>query len=146
LRILLPAETDPLSPPGPRSGGGADGRGETVLVVDDESVVRAMMVRSLREAGYRVLDAENAQAALERARAHAGPIDVLVTDLAMPGMRGRELARTLAQVQPGLRVLFVSGFAGDEVERLGLLEAGRPFLAKPFAPELLVDRIRRVLV
>jgi two-component system cell cycle sensor histidine kinase/response regulator CckA len=71
---------------------------------------------------------------------------VLVTDLAMPGMRGRELARTLAGFVPGLRVLFVSGFAGDEVERLGLLEAGRPFLSKPFAPELLVERVRELLV
>jgi hypothetical protein len=82
---------------------------------------------------------------LARAAAHAGPIDVLVTDLAMPGMRGRELARMLRQKHPDLRVLFVSGFAGDEVERLGLLEAGRPFLSKPFDPELLVDRVRHLL-
>jgi two-component system, cell cycle sensor histidine kinase and response regulator CckA len=68
-----------------------------------------------------------------------------VTDLAMPAMRGRELARTLAGSRPGLRVLFVSGFAGDEVERMGLLEAGRPFLSKPYSPEMLVERVRDLL-
>ena len=63
----------------------------------------------------------------------------------MPAMRGRELARTLAAQRPELRVLFVSGFAGDEVERLGLLEAGRPFLSKPYSPELLAERVRDLL-
>jgi CheY-like chemotaxis protein len=121
------------------------GSGETVLVVDDEPVVRGMMTRALREAGYEVLEAEDGAGALARARSHRGPIQVLVTDLAMPGLRGRELARTLAQGAPDLRVLFVSGHAGDEVERLGLLEAGRPFLAKPFPPELLMERVRDLL-
>jgi len=145
LRILLPVASDPLSPhPGSRVAGG-EGRGETVLVVDDEPVVRAMMTRTLREAGYRVLEAEDGPKALAKAGSHGGPIHAVVTDLAMPGMRGRELARTLAQGRPELRVLFVSGFAGDEVERLGLLEAGRPFLSKPFDPELLVDRVRHLL-
>lgn len=65
-------------------------------------------------------------------RALREAVHVLVTDQAMPGMRGREVARTLAGMVSDLRVLFVSGFAGDEVERLGLLEAGRPFLSKPF--------------
>jgi two-component system cell cycle sensor histidine kinase/response regulator CckA len=104
------------------------------------------MTRSLREAGYTVLEADGAPTALALAREHAGSIHAVVTDLAMPGMRGRELARTLAASMPSVRVLFVSGFAGDEVERLGLLEAGRPFLSKPFAPELLVERVRELLV
>jgi two-component system cell cycle sensor histidine kinase/response regulator CckA len=145
LRILLPVATDPMSPhPGSRVAGG-QGRGETVLVVDDEPVVRSMMMRSLREAGYVVLEAEDGRTAVARAASHAGPIHAVVTDLAMPGMRGRELARILAQGRPEIRVLFVSGFAGEEVERLGLLEAGRPFLSKPFDPELLLDRVRLLL-
>ena len=145
IRILLPVAEEQLSPGqrvrGPDPGGG----GETVLAVDDEPVVRAMMTRSLREAGYQVLEADSGASAMALAGAHPGPIHILVTDLAMPGMRGRELARTLAGMVPDLRVLFVSGFAGDEVERLGLLEAGRPFLSKPFSPELLVDRVRELL-
>jgi PAS domain S-box-containing protein len=145
MRILLPAADDPLSPYQLGRAGVEGGSGETVLVVDDEPVVRGMMTRALREAGYEVLEAEDGAGALARARSHRGPIQVLVTDLAMPGLRGRELARTLAQGAPDLRVLFVSGHAGDEVERLGLLEAGRPFLAKPFPPELLMERVRDLL-
>jgi CheY-like chemotaxis protein len=145
IRILLPVAEDPPSPDQRSPGPGASGSGETVLVVDDEPVVRAMMTRSLREAGYLVLEAENGPSAIAVAAQHPGPIDALVTDLAMPGMRGRELARTLATARPGLRVLFVSGFAGDEVERLGLLEAGRPFLSKPYSPEMLVERVRELL-
>ena len=145
IRILLPVAEDPPSPDQRSPGPGASGSGETVLVVDDEPVVRAMMTRSLREAGYLVLEAENGPSAIAVAAQHPGPIDALVTDLAMPGMRGRELARTLATARHGLRVLFVSGFAGDEVERLGLLEAGRPFLSKPYSPEMLVERVRELL-
>jgi two-component system, cell cycle sensor histidine kinase and response regulator CckA len=145
IRILLPVAEDPLSPGQRLRGPGPGGSGETVAIVDDEPVVRAMMTRALREAGYQVLEAEDGPSALAIAQGHAGPIHALVTDLAMPGMRGRELARTLGGMVPELRVLFVSGFAGDEVERLGLLEAGRPFLSKPFSPELLVERVRELL-
>jgi two-component system, cell cycle sensor histidine kinase and response regulator CckA len=145
IRILLPLAEDPLSPGQRVRRVGLGGSGETVAIVDDEPVVRAMMTRALREAGYQVLEAEDGPSALAIAQGHAGPIHALVTDLAMPGMRGRELARTLGGMVPELRVLFVSGFAGDEVERLGLLEAGRPFLSKPFSPELLVERVRELL-
>jgi PAS domain S-box-containing protein len=145
IRILLPVAEDPL-PPNQRTRDPAHGgSGETVLVVDDEAVVRAMMTRSLRQAGYQVLEADGGPSALALAQEHSGPIDALVTDLAMPAMRGRELARTLAAQRAELRVLFVSGFAGDEVERLGLLEAGRPFLSKPYSPELLAERVRDLL-
>ena len=146
IRILLPEADDRLAPHPRARGTDAAGSGEVVLVVDDEPVVRAMMSRSLRDAGYEVIEAEDGPSALALAGNRAGPIHVLVTDLAMPGMRGRELARALAKLAPAARVLFVSGFAGDEVERLGLLEAGRPFLSKPFAPELLVERVRELLV
>jgi two-component system cell cycle sensor histidine kinase/response regulator CckA len=146
IRIFLPLADDQPSTGSRARGSSAVGSGETILVVDDEPVVRAMMTRSLREAGYTVLEADGAPTALALAREHAGSIHAVVTDLAMPGMRGRELARTLAASMPSVRVLFVSGFAGDEVERLGLLEAGRPFLSKPFAPELLVERVRELLV
>ena len=142
IRILLPVADESLPPRRRDSDPGPGGSGETVLVVDDEPVVRTTMVRALAEAGYQVLEAEDGPTALAVARNHSGPVHVLVSDLAMPGMRGRELARTLAGLVPALRVLFVSGFADDEVERLGLLEAGRPFLSKPFAPEQLVERVR----
>jgi CheY-like chemotaxis protein/nitrogen-specific signal transduction histidine kinase len=146
IRILLPIAADPVSPEsGVGNGARHRGSGETVLVVDDEAVVRAIMTRALRDAGYRVREASDGASALALVRDQPSPIHALVTDLAMPGMRGRELASALTEVMPGLPVLFVSGFAGDEVERRGLLEAGRPFLSKPFSPELLVERVREVL-
>jgi two-component system, cell cycle sensor histidine kinase and response regulator CckA len=107
--------------------------------------VRSMMARALREAGYRVLDAESGAAALELAASRAGRIDILVSDLAMPKMSGRELADRLAEQHPAILVLFVSGYPGEEVERRGLLESGRPFLQKPFAPESLIARVGQLL-
>jgi two-component system, cell cycle sensor histidine kinase and response regulator CckA len=144
MRVLLPLADDPLAPADPAPARSEGGRG-TVLVVDDEPVVRAMMGRALQQAGYAVLQAESADAAMARAEEHAGEIHVLVSDLVMPGMSGHELAERLAARHPGLGVLFVSGFPGEEVERRGLLENGRPFLAKPFTPEMLVERVRAVL-
>ena len=144
MRVLLPLAEEPLAPADPAAGGGTGGR-ETVLVVDDEPIVRAIMVRALRDAGYTVVDAEDASRALARSDGHEGRIDVLITDLVMPGMSGRELAGMLAERHPGLGVLFVSGFPGEEVERRGLLESGRPFLGKPFTPEMLIERVRGVL-
>jgi two-component system, cell cycle sensor histidine kinase and response regulator CckA len=144
MRILLPLADDPLAPADPAPAQSEGGR-ETVLVVDDEPVVRAMMGRALQQAGYAVLFAESADAAMTRAEEHAGKIHVLVSDLVMPGMSGRELAGRLTQRHPALGVLFVSGFPGEEVERRGLLESGRPFLAKPFTPEMLVEQVRAVL-
>jgi PAS domain S-box-containing protein len=143
MRVLLPLAEDQPAGAGPAAapiGGG----GETVLVVDDEAVVRAMMGRALEQAGYAVLHAESGAAALALAEAHPGAIDVLVSDLVMPSISGRELAHRLGERRPGLRVLYVSGFPGEEVERRGLLESGRPFLAKPFTPETLVERVREV--
>jgi len=141
--VLLPlAEEQPAAAdPGQAT---VSGGAETVLVVDDEPVVRTMMGRALEQAGYAVLYAESGAAALARAEEHAGVIHVLLSDLVMPGMSGRELARRLAERRPGLGVLFVSGFPGEEVERRGLLEGGRPFLAKPFTPETLIERVRGV--
>jgi two-component system, cell cycle sensor histidine kinase and response regulator CckA len=144
MRVLLPLADDPLAPADPAPARSEGGQG-TVLVVDDEPVVRAMMGRALQQAGYAVLQAESADAAMARAEEHAGEIHVLVSDLVMPGMSGHELAERLAARHPGLGVLFVSGFPGEEVERRGLLESGRPFLAKPFTPEMLVERVRAVL-
>ena len=145
MTVLLPVATDPLTPtPAAPASEPLGGRG-TVLVVDDEPVVRSMMARALREAGYRVLDAESGAAALELAASRAGRIDILISDLAMPKMSGRELADRLAEQYPAILVLFVSGYPGEEVERRGLLESGRPFLQKPFAPESLIERVRQLL-
>jgi len=121
------------------------GRGESVLVVEDDELVREVLVRGLRDAGFNVLQAENGLAALELAERPEARIDAVVTDLAMPGLRGRELADRLSQQRPGMPVLFVSAHATDELVRRGLLEPGQPFLQKPFDPETLSLRLRELL-
>jgi two-component system cell cycle sensor histidine kinase/response regulator CckA len=117
---------------------------ETVLLVEDEPMVLDLGSRVLRGHGYRVLVASNATEALHVAREHAGTIDLLLTDVVMPGMPGPELAATLEKVTPGLRVLYVSGYADDSVARLGT-EEGINFLAKPFTGDALAARVREVL-
>jgi two-component system cell cycle sensor histidine kinase/response regulator CckA len=116
---------------------------ETVLLVEDEPMVLDMGSRVLRSHGYRVLAASNAAEALHVARGHVGKIDLLLTDVVMPGLPGPELAARLETVAPGLRVLYVSGYANDSVARL--TEEGISFLAKPFSGEALAARVREVL-
>jgi PAS domain S-box-containing protein len=122
----------------------AHGGGETVLVVEDEEPVRRMAARTLSSRGYRVLEAADAEQALAR-EPEWGPIHLLVTDVVMPGMGGRELATALLGRRPGLKLLYISGYTDDEVIRRGLLDAGAPFLEKPFEAEGLARRVREVL-
>jgi two-component system cell cycle sensor histidine kinase/response regulator CckA len=125
-------------PPGP-------GRGETILLVEDEAQVRDLVIRILSGAGYRILPAADGEEALRVAGNHDEPIHLLVTDVVMPGMNGRDLADRLAAIRPGMRVLFTSGYAHDVIARHGLLEAGLSFIAKPYSPRELTRRVREVL-
>jgi signal transduction histidine kinase/ActR/RegA family two-component response regulator/HAMP domain-containing protein len=118
---------------------------ETVLVVEDESVVRSLAVRALVDQGYRVLQAPDGQEALITSRAYEGEVHLLVTDVVMPGMNGKELADRLATERPGLRVLYVSGYTDHAVVRHGVLEEGIAFLSKPFDLRDLVRTVREVL-
>ena len=120
------------------------GRGGKILVVEDDPLVRAMTLRSLTEAGFEVLEAANGQIALELVSNQAR-LDAVLTDLAMPGMGGRELARRLWATRPGLPVVFMSGYTDDVVNRRGLLESGVPFLEKPVSPHVLARKLRQVL-
>jgi len=117
---------------------------ETVLLVEDEPMVLELGARVLRSHGYRVLVASNATEALQVAREHAGKVDLLLTDVVMPGLPGPELAARLETVTSGLRVLYMSGYADDSVARFGT-EEGISFLAKPFSGEALAARVREVL-
>jgi PAS domain S-box-containing protein len=118
---------------------------ETLLVVEDEPVVRSLAVRALVDQGYQVLQAADGPAALATARAHDGEVHLLVTDVVMPGMNGKELADRLAAERPGLRVLYVSGYTDHAVVRHGVLEEGIAFLSKPFDLRDLVRTVREVL-
>ena len=118
---------------------------ETVLLVEDAAPVRTLARKSLESCGYRVLDAADGRAALELSAGHAGGIDILVTDVVMPGMSGRELAERLAPLRPGMRVLYTSGYTDDAMVHQGVLRSGVAFLQKPFVPESLARKVREVL-
>jgi two-component system cell cycle sensor histidine kinase/response regulator CckA len=119
--------------------------GEAVLVVEDEASVRMIIGRVLREQGYRVLEAPHGREALAIAGDPATRIDLIIADVVMPGLGGRELATRLAERRPGVPVLFTSGYTGHDVVERGLIERDWPFLAKPVAPEALAQKVRELL-
>jgi two-component system, cell cycle sensor histidine kinase and response regulator CckA len=118
--------------------------GYTVLVVDDEEAVRRLACRMLTWTGYQALEATHGREAIATIEQHAGGIHLVLTDIKMPGMNGRELGRQVEQRWPGKPVLYMSGFA-SEVFQGGLLEVGAPFLAKPFTQEDLASKVRGLL-
>jgi len=116
-----------------------------VLVVEDQPHVRRLTVDILRQHGYNVLQAANGTEALSEAAGHHDSIDLLVTDVVMPGMTGRELADLLQRARPGLKVLFTSGYTDDIIAPKGVLDGGIAFLPKPFNPRTLRERVRQLL-
>jgi two-component system, cell cycle sensor histidine kinase and response regulator CckA len=146
FRIVLPvvaAATDAPVPPAPaaapRSGS------ETILLVEDEAVVRRLVAEILETNGYFVLQASDGPSALEVLRRHKGPVDLLLTDVVMPGMSGRELAQAVAQMRPGTHVVYMSGYTGSVIDHHGILEDGVAFLQKPFTADDLGRTIRSLL-
>jgi PAS domain S-box-containing protein len=120
------------------------GRG-TVLLTEDEEQVRQMIRIILEMGGYRVLEAPGGAEALALYEQHEGQIDLIMTDVVMPGMSGRELAQSLETLHPGIRVLYMSGYTDDAIVRHGLLDQEITFLQKPFTPEALMRKVREVL-
>jgi PAS domain S-box-containing protein len=118
---------------------------ETVLVAEDEPGVRSLVRASLRLKGYTVLEAGNGTEALALAERHSGPIHLLLTDVIMPQMNGRELSERLKARRPGLKVLFMSGYTDDAVLRHGVVTEDLQFIQKPFTPSALAGKMRTVL-
>jgi two-component system, cell cycle sensor histidine kinase and response regulator CckA len=118
---------------------------ETVLLVEDSAAVRSVARLALERQGYAVLEAENGQVALAAVAAHDGPIDLLLTDLVMPGSGGRALAERLLRERNGLKVLYMSGHTADTATRKRIEEEGSAYLQKPFTPDSLVAKVREVL-
>jgi PAS domain S-box-containing protein len=118
---------------------------ETVLLVEDEDAVRHLAQEVLQSNGYRVLDASNGNEAIKVAQRHDGIIDLMVTDVVMPLLGGRELAEKLSVTRPGMRVLYMSGYTDDAMVHHGVLDGSAAFLEKPFAPDALALKIREVL-
>ncbi|MBF8259935.1 MAG: PAS domain S-box-containing protein, partial [Actinobacteria bacterium] len=118
---------------------------ETILLAEDEEVVRRLAREILSGNGYKVLEAGNGREALLLSEAHRGEIHLLLTDVVMPKMSGRELTERIRLQRPDLRILYMSGYTDDAILRHGVLEDGIPFLQKPFTPEELTRKVREVL-
>jgi len=146
VKIYLPrvpgVAESPVPAPEPQRVRGGD---ETVLLVEDAAPVRTLARRSLEARGYRVLEAADGPSALQLSARHLEGIDILVTDVVMPGMSGRELAERLAPERPSMKVLYTSGYTDDAMVRQGVLSAGVAFLQKPFVPDTLARKVREVL-
>ncbi|HIL68959.1 MAG TPA: response regulator, partial [Verrucomicrobia bacterium] len=118
---------------------------ETILLVEDESIVRMMLQEVLSDQGYEVIEAENGKHALSVYEGFIGSVDMLITDLIMPEMNGRELAAALSTIQPDLKVIYLSGYTEDDVVRLGPLNTSDGFLQKPFRSEALLEKVSKIL-
>jgi CheY-like chemotaxis protein len=118
---------------------------ETVLVVEDEAIIRSLVVRTLREQGYEVVEARYGSEALERWEERRDDVGLLVSDVVMPGMSGVELAKRLAGDRPELRILLMSGFADPLAGEPLSAPSGSAFLEKPFTPSELLRRVRETL-
>jgi CheY-like chemotaxis protein len=144
IRLYLPRR-DLAAPPGADASRPMEGRlgsGGTVLVVEDESNVRALVAEALREQGYEVLEAADGPSGL-RLLLSGKRVDVLVTDVGLPGLNGRQLADAARERRPGLPVLFITGYAGHALE--GQLAPGMQVIGKPFALDALTTKIRAML-
>ena len=118
---------------------------ETVLLAEDDQGVRRIAREFLKMNGYQVLEAGNATEAIRIARECTGPIHLLLTDIVMPGLKGEELVERVMSIRPDLKVLYMSAYTEDAVVNLGILAPGTNFIEKPFGPEDLARKVRKVL-
>ena len=145
FNIYLPrveASTDIHAAPVLRA---AEGGSETVLLVEDEESVRQLVRETLTVKGYRVIEAENGEAGLAAAARHGGKIDLVITDVVMPGMGGREMVKHMTDTRPETKVLYLSGYTEDAILSEGTIESGTAFLQKPFTLQNLSRKVREVL-
>ena len=140
---LAEAQVETAQPNTPTAAG--ESLRETILVVDDEAGIRALIVKILRRERYRVLEAGSVAEAVAAAAAHGGPIQLLLTDVMLPDRNGRQLATQLLETRPGLKVVYISGFTDDETVRTGAFPRGARFLQKPFTLGALMGTVREAL-
>jgi PAS domain S-box-containing protein len=145
FRIALPVSRTPLTGDGSSEAAEPAGGSETVMLVEDEDALRHLDRQILMRYGYRVLHARSGPEALALAQAHPEPIDLLLTDVVLPLMSGRQLADELQRSQPGMKVLYMSGYTADEILRHGVSDASMAFIQKPMSPVALACKVRDVL-
>jgi two-component system cell cycle sensor histidine kinase/response regulator CckA len=143
--VYLPCVDEEVTPEDTRTPSSLSERGETILLIEDDSELRTLAQEVLEARGYRILVAGLPSEALEIAVAHPGPIHLLLTDVVMPGASGRQIADRLSVTRPEMRVLYMSGYMEDTILRHGISEQELAFLPKPFAPNTLVRKVREVL-
>ncbi|MBK5298855.1 MAG: PAS domain S-box protein [Vicinamibacteria bacterium] len=145
FKIHLPRVAEATGPhrlePTVVSGSGT----ETILLVEDNAGLRTLAMRFLKPMGYTVLGAATGEEALRLLERHEAPVHLLISDVVMPGMSGRELAARLAQTRPAMKVLYMSGYTSDTIVRHGVLDGKMPFLSKPFSAAALREKVRDVL-
>jgi CheY-like chemotaxis protein len=124
---------------------GSPGQRQTVLLVEDADRVRAVVREILEMHGYSVIEGRRGAEALTLSARHPGPIHLLLTDVVMPEMSGRELAERLLPTRPAMRVLYMSGYTDDAIVRHGVVDAGMALITKPFTPDALVETVRATL-
>jgi hypothetical protein len=148
FKVYLPRIDQPagsVQPAVPAGGRELQQGTETVLLVEDEAMVRQLVQEVLQRNGYSVMAARDGDEAMKLSSEHAGPIHLLLTDVVMSGMSGRELVQRLSRLRPETSVLFMSGYTDDSIVKQGILEAGAAFLQKPFSAQLLTRTVRQVL-
>jgi two-component system cell cycle sensor histidine kinase/response regulator CckA len=146
FKIYLPRVDEAIVPGGKEPALASSLRGhETILLVEDEAALRILTRNLLELCGYKVLDAKNGAEAMDISQAHGDAIDLLLTDIVMPGMNGRTLADQLIQLRPRIAVVFMSGYTGQAVGARGILDPGSNFLQKPFTRDELARKVREAL-
>jgi CheY-like chemotaxis protein len=143
--ILLAQATQPTSRAVKPSDTGTDRGSETIALVEDEQTVRDLAARILRNKGYNVIPAENGRHAMDVIAKYPNRIDMIVTDVVMPEMNGRDLADRVHVMRPGVKILFMSGYSEEAVASHGVLARGAAFLEKPFSPATLLRKVREML-
>ena len=145
FKIYLPRVDEDATPAGEIEAASSLNGLETILLVEDDEMVRGFALAALQSYGYTVLAASSAATALELSRQHVGLISLVVTDVVMPGINGRNLGEQLTQLRPEMKVLYISGYTDNAIVHHGVLDAETAFLQKPFTPDALARKVREVL-
>jgi CheY-like chemotaxis protein len=146
FRLFFPRSAESrATPPRPEHGPVTGPTGETILLVEDEFPVRKLARHCLAGHGYHVLEAANGGEALLLCERHPGPIDLLLTDVVMPKLNGRQLAERLLAMRPEMKVMFMSGYTDELVLPRGIATTDNSFLQKPFTPQSLLEHVQDLL-
>ena len=145
FKIYLPRVAQPADALAPDAGAMPGGGSETILLVEDDDRVRALACEVLGEHGYTVLEARHGSDALDISQRYHGAIQLLLTDVVMPGMGGRELAGRLRRDRPQMKILYMSGYTADTIAHHGVLDEGEAFLSKPVLPRMLASKVRETI-